>query len=38
MKPISVCCGAEMPMWPDSDICPECKEHTDVEEDDDDDA
>jgi len=25
----SSCCGYPMPMWPDSDICPDCKEHTD---------
>jgi hypothetical protein len=24
----SNCCGAEMPDWPDSDFCPQCKEHS----------
>ena len=26
----SECCGRRMPMWPESDICPECKEHCDT--------
>lgn len=29
--PVSNCCGAEIQDWPDIDICPECKEHTDIE-------
>ena len=24
----SVCCGVDMPDYPDSDLCPRCKEHT----------
>ena len=32
MLDISDCCGAEMPDWPDSDICPDCGEHTGVDE------
>ena len=28
----STCCGYEMDDWPDSDICPNCGEHTDAEE------
>jgi len=24
----SGCCGAPMPDWPDCDLCPECKEHS----------
>ena len=28
----SECCGAEMHNWPDSDLCPECHDHTGVEE------
>lgn len=32
MKYYSECCGAEMHDWPDRDICPDCLEHTGVEE------
>jgi len=28
-------CGRHLPDWPDSDICPDCKEHTGVEEEED---
>jgi len=27
----SQCCGAEMPDYPDRDVCPSCGEHTGVE-------
>ena len=30
--PLSACCAAELPDWPDSSICPDCKEHTGIEE------
>ena len=26
--PFSECCGAYMSRWPDSDICPDCGEHS----------
>ncbi len=26
---LSVCCGASSTDYPESDLCPECKEHTD---------
>ena len=29
---LSQCCGTSMPDWPDSDICPHCKEHTGLED------
>lgn len=29
---VSECCGKKMPDYPDSDICPRCREHTGVEE------
>ena len=35
--PLSECCSEEMPNWPESDICPYCKEHTGILEDDDED-
>ena len=28
----SDCCGADIPLWPDMDICLECKEHTEPAE------
>ena len=28
----SICCGALMTDYPDSDFCPRCKEHTEAEE------
>ena len=31
-KATSICCRFEMPDYPDSDLCPFCKEHTDVEQ------
>ena len=31
-KYYSICCGALMPDYPDSDFCPRCKEHTEVKE------
>lgn len=30
--PLSDCCGTEMHEWPDSDICPGCKEHCGIED------
>ena len=26
--PFSECCGAYMANWPDSDLCPDCKDHS----------
>jgi hypothetical protein len=31
-RPISNCCGVVIPGYPDSDVCPKCKEHCGVEE------
>jgi hypothetical protein len=28
----SECCGATMLNWPDNDICPDCGEHTGIQE------
>jgi len=32
LAPLSNCCGEELNDWPDSDICPECKEHCGIED------
>ena len=30
--PFSECCGAYMANWPDSDLCPDCREHSSPQE------
>ena len=30
--PVSACCGADMPEWPDCDLCPLCLEHSEPED------